>query len=295
MGKIKKPQVEDFSSGNIQKAVFSEALQHPSTLFPAAISILSGLYMGIVNPSEPVLAVSLGAGVISLISFVFNYFFRSDKLAEEYTKKLLNQRIKYKKENADNVRNICEKNIFNEGLNAYDELIEAYKRLSDFLKEKSQYKKSFTISKFILLADETFYGGISLIKKGAELYKAIRDMHEGKLENELKNWTNEFKRKKRTGKEQEQLKSKIDNHIKRLDLLKEKKSSLLEIMDQVEVLESTLDSTYLEVLDLMEYNSISSGDKLVSNLQKAVKSARNVEDRLRGKKNSEDDIYMERE
>ncbi len=291
-----KPSAEDFTEKSIEKAVFSEALQHPSTLFSAAVSILSGLYMGIMNFSKPALAVTLGSGALSLMSFVYNYFFRSDKLAENYTKNLLKQRVTYKKTNAENVRKQCKKNDFDEGINAYDELNDAYKRLIDFLKNKSGAKKSFMINKFLMLADETFYGGISLINKGAELFGAIRDMHESKLERELRNWQRELRLNKRTNeKELELLKIKIDNHGKRLDLLKKRKSSLIEIMDQVEVLESTLDSTYLEVLDLLESDTIISGDKLVSNLQNAVKSARNVEDRIRGNKHLNEDIYLQRE
>ncbi len=291
----KKPQPEDFSEASIKKAVFSEALQHPSTLFSFAFSILSGLYMGMIDFSEPALAVAIGSGVISLIAFVYNYFLRGEKLAEKYTKDLLRDRLKYKEESAESIRDKCKEYIFNEGIKAYSELLEAHTRLSDFLKEKEKNKKSFTISKFRILADETFYGGISLIGKGAELYNAIRNMQEGKLENEFNDWTDEYNDNKRTDKkEQELLKLKIDNHEKRLSLLKKRKSSLVEIMDQVEVLESTLDSTYLEVLDLLESDTISSGDKLVSGLQKAVRSARKVEDRLRGNRD-DDDIYKERE
>ncbi len=210
---------------------------------------------------------------------------------------MLEQRIEYKREDAENVREICKDNIFNDGLLAYDELIEAYTRLTDFLKQKQKEKNSFTVNKFLILADETFYGGISLIRKAAGLYKAIRDMHEGKLENELDHWEREMKSRKRSDpQEQEILKTKIANHRKRVDLLKKRKTSMVELMDQVEVLEATLDSTYLEVLDLMESDMGSSGDKLVSGLERAVKTARKVENRLRQRNgNDPDDLYLDRE
>lgn len=285
---IKKPRPEDFSEERIKKAVFSEALQHPSTLFSAALSILGGMYMAVINPSKASLAVTFGSGVFSLISFVFNYFFRADKLAENYSKNLLKRRVKYKIEQADNTKKKCKDSDFDEGLNAYNELFEAYSRLKNFLDKKLMEKKSFIISKFMMLAEDSFYGGVSLIDKAAELHRAIENMQEDKLERELRAWERELRLNKRTNeRELKLLKVKIDNHNKRLNLLKEKKSALTEITDQVEVLESTLDSTYLEVLDILESDSLLSQDKLVSNLQKAVESARKVEDRLRTNKTEE--------
>jgi len=291
---IKKPVPEDFSEEKIKKAVFYEALQHPSTLFSAALSILGGVFMAINNPSKTGLAVTFGAGVFSVISFVFNYFFRGDKLAENYTKNLLKKRIKYKEENAKKTGEKCKDYNFREGFEAYTELYNAYKRLKDFLIERGKNKNSFIIRKFMMLAEDTFYGGISLLDKAAELYKAIKEMNKTKLERELRAWERDMRLDKRTNEsELNLLKIKIDNHNKRLNLLKKRQSSLTEITDQVEVLESTLDSTFLEVIDLLESDTVVSEDKLVSNLQKAVESARKVEDRLRTDKIKEEEYLRQ--
>jgi hypothetical protein len=301
---VDDPRPEDFSNRAVSHAVFSEAIQHPTTLFPAAIALLSGLYMGLVSFDETSLAVTLVSGLFSLASWIYHYFVRGEAIAENYIKELKEKRKDYKKQQVEDIEERCKAAGFTEGQQAARELLEAYTRLYQFLKEKSVKVKSKTAQRFMILAEETYDQGVQFLNKALVLYQALVQIDEKKLINELRAWQEEVKGlEKYKNKNEEQkdlviqaLQEKIDSHRKRLELFSGRGETLKQLMDQCEVLEATLDSTYLEVVDLIDSDPLMSvkHENAASNLERAVSAARKAEDRLRnlGKQQEIDDsIY----
>ena len=301
---IDEPRPEDFSNRAVSQAVFSEAIQHPTTLFPAAIALLSGLYMGLVSFDETSLAVTLVSGLFSLASWIYHYFVRGEAIAENYIKELKEKRKVYKKQQVEDIEERCRAAGFTEGQQAARELLEAYTRLYQFLKEKSIKVKSKTAQRFMILAEETYDQGVQFLNKALVLYQALVQIDEKKLINELRAWQEEVKGlEKYKNKNEEQkdlviqaLQEKIDSHRKRLELFSGRGETLKQLMDQCEVLEATLDSAYLEVVDLIDSDPLMSvkHENAASNLERAVSAARKAEDRLRnlGKQQEIDDsIY----
>jgi hypothetical protein len=154
------------------------------------------------------------------------------------------------------------------------------------------------------LAEETYDQGVQFLNKALVLYQALVQIDEKKLINELRAWQEEVKGlEKYKNKNEEQkdlviqaLQEKIDSHRKRLELFSGRGETLKQLMDQCEVLEATLDSTYLEVVDLIDSDPLMSvkHENAASNLERAVSAARKAEDRLRnlGKQQEIDDsIY----
>jgi hypothetical protein len=303
---VDAPKPEDFSNRAVAQAVFSEAIQHPTTLFPAAVALLSGLYMGLVSFDATSLAVGVGSGLLSLASYIYHYFIRGETIAENYIKELKEKRKDYKKQQVEDIEEKCKAAGFTEGQQAAKELLEAYTRLYQFLKEKSKKAKSKTAQRFMILAEETYDQGVKFLNKALGLYQALVQIDEKKLIKELRAWQKEVKNlEKYKDKDKEQkdlvievLKEKINSHRKRLELFSGRGETLKQLMDQCEVLEATLDSTYLEVVDLMDGEPFMSvkHDNAASNLERAVAAARKAEDRLRnlGKQQDIDDsIYTQ--
>jgi hypothetical protein len=301
---VDEPRPEDFSNRAVKQAVFSEAIQHPTTLFPAAIALLSGLYMGLVSFDETSLAVTLVSGLFSLASWIYHYFVRGETVAENYIKELKEKRKDYKKQQVEDIEERCKAAGFTEGQQAARELLEAYTRLYQFLKEKSKQVKSMTAQRLIILAEETYDQGVQFLNKALVLYQALVQIDEKKLIKELRAWQEEVKNlEKYKNKNEEQkdlviqvLQEKINSHRKRLELFSGRGETLKQLMDQCEVLEATLDSAYLEVVDLIDSDPLMSikHDNAASNLERAVAAARKAEDRLRnlGKQEEIDDsIY----
>jgi len=303
---VDDPRPEDFSNRAVAHAVFSEAIQHPTTLFPAAIALLSGLYMGLVSFDETSLAVALVSGLFSVASWIYHYFVRGETIAENYIKELKEKRKIYKKQQVEDIEERCKVAGFTEGEQSARELLEAYTRLYQFLKDKSQKVKSMTAQRFMILAEETYDQGVQFLNKALVLYQALVQIDEKKLIKELRAWQEEVKNlEKYKDKNEEQkdlvikvLQEKINSHRKRLELFSERGETLKQLMDQCEVLEATLDSTYLEVVDLIDGDPLMTvkHDNAASNLERAVAAARKAEDRLRnlGKQQEIDDsIYTQ--
>ncbi|MGD2089156.1 MAG: hypothetical protein PVH61_23460 [Candidatus Aminicenantes bacterium] len=302
---VDAPRPEDFSNRAVARAVFSEAILHPTTLFPAAVTLLSGLYMGLVSFDPTSLAVGVVSGLFTLGSWIYHYFVRGEKIAENYIKELKEKRKDYKKQQVEDIEERCKAAGFAEGQQAARELLEAYSRLYQFLKEKSKRVRSQTAQRFMILAEETYDQGVQFLNKALVLYQALVQIDDKKLIKELRAWQKEVKNlEKYRNKDEEQkdlvievLEEKINSHRKRLELFSERGETLKQLMDQCEVLEATLDSTYLEVVDLIHddpFFTSSKHDNAASNLERAVSAARKAEDRLRnlGKQQEIDDsIY----
>lgn len=301
---VDAPRPEDFSYRAVAQAVRSESIQHPTTLFPAAVALLSGLYMGLVSFDATSLAVGVGSGLLSLASYIFHYFVRGEKIAENYIKELKEKRKDYKKQQVEDIEEKCKAAGFTEGQQAARELQEAYTRLYQFLKEKSAKVKSQTAQRFMILAEATYDQGVQFLNKALVLYQALVQIDEQKLIKELRTWQTEVKNQEKYKNEEQKdlvikvLQEKINSHRKRLELFSERGETLKQLMDQCEVLEATLDSTYLEVVDLIDSDPLMSikHDNAASNLERAVTAARKAEDRLRnlGKQQEIDDsIYTQ--
>jgi len=296
--KIKKDKIQ-FNANSVGKMVFSEALQHPFTLYPAALSILGGLYMALINFDKTSFSVTAVATILSSLSFVFQYFIKG----EDRAKKIVKDKISQLKEEMVNewisIKDKMLTNGFAEGAKEVQELHQSFIRLVTFLNEKFRDKGSLTAERFIVLAEETYSRGIFLLQKALEVYSALNEIDEQKLKDELVEFEKKLKISKKhkdsSAIEQEALEIKIKSHSKRIQLFTERADTLRELMAQCEVLEATLDSTYLEVVDLITYDSKTELTQAESKLEKAVASARKAEQRIRGLNsfsNEKDSIYL---
>lgn len=297
------PTAEDFSKKAIRKHVFTEALQHPTTIFSAAAAILGGVYMGMVSFDETSFAITAGSALFSLLSWVYHYFIRGDKVAAQYVKDLQRQRDREKELQGEDIERKCRAIGFYEGEQAAAELKQAYMRLFVFLKNKFKKNQTATAQRFMVLAEETYSQGLLFLKKALSLYMALRHMDEDKLKKELHEWkedrdalkADETQKPEINKMRLDTVRDKIRSHRKRLELCEERKETLKQVLAQCEILEATLDNAYLEVVDLIEDDFRAQHQNVAGKLEKAVDAARRVEDRLRGlgkEDTSEDDIYL---
>lgn len=294
----------DLSEEALHKKMKSEALQHPTTLLPAAASILSVLYMGLINFNETAFAVALGGGLVSLASYIFHYLIRGDKLKDQYLKRLGEKRRVIKEKKVINIEVDCRRARFDEGRIAAKELKEAYSRFKAFLNEKSHTTRHRSAQRFMNLADENYDQGVSFLQKALSIHKVVDEMDERKLRKELKSWEDEVKLREQEIRQEgdrshlvvKALNERIKSHKRRLKLFAERYESIKHLLAQVEVLEATLDSAYLELIDVFEGDHLVKQENVAANLERAFTSARIVEDRMRIKENPDsfdDSIYAQ--
>jgi hypothetical protein len=293
------PRAEDFSQGAVTRAVLSEALQHPTTLYPAAFSLVSVAYMALVNLSPTSLTVALVSGLLSFASGIFHYFVRGEVIAANYIKELKERRNLYKEQEAGDIEAECKAAGFPEGEKEAKELKQAYNQLYVFLKEKLEQRKVMTAGRFLIMAEETYLQGLQLLKKALVVFNVLKQIDREKLAGESKEFAKELKAEEARGDGARQpileaYQTRIRSHEKRLKLYEERLESLEQLMAQCEVLEAALDTTYLEVVDLIDEETFMARSSVANNLERAVAAARKVEERLRQRESqssSDDEIY----
>ena len=297
-----RPQEEDFSAGAVQKAIWGEVLQHPATLFPGALAILSTAYMGLISLDKTAFALALGGALASLGSVVFNYFFRGETLAQEHVAKLLLQRNQMKNQAFHEMEGHFRETDFENGLEAVRELHEAYVKLQSLLSEKQAQRAAKGSRRFVVLADDCYREGLKLLTEAGEYHGVLRGVDRDKLAREKRAWEAKVAdlslRAQGPGNLNAQLKAaqtRMETYQKRVELFDKRQAALESLLAQCELLESALESAYLEVVDLVGGRMSMTGSDPAEKLEMAVNAARRVEDRLRGMEepNPEDELYRE--
>lgn len=96
------PRSSDFSEGAVKKAIWKEILQKPITLWPAAVGIVAGAAILIIDPSLIAFLIAGGGVGIGLSSFLANIA-RRKSLANHYLKKLHEKLLRQRQEVLENL------------------------------------------------------------------------------------------------------------------------------------------------------------------------------------------------
>ncbi len=299
------PGPEDFTRKAIYRAVLKDTVQHPLTILPAAASALGGLYMVLFGLGLPALAVAFGGALAGTGAWVYNYFIRGEALAERRVAKLREQREQYRHEQVATLEAEWSKAGLAEGVQQARELREAYLKLSGFLegrltaaRKSSGSDAGLGVQRLMVLAEDTYREGAGILRGALDTYRALQQIDHEKLRVELDGWRSELETVRGAGAEParaEALETRITSHERRLELFEERVQSIDRLFAESEALESALESTYLEAVDLEGAgSSLLAGGGSASALERAVEAARRVEDRLRAQEqpNKEDDIYL---
>ncbi len=304
MGKKTKkrhiPTAEDFTDKAVRKAVLKETLQHPLTVFPLAASLVSLFYMSLINPDPLAFLAGVGSGAVSIGAWIVNYFFRGEKYAEKYINEMRSRREYYKEHQLSRLLEDCKKQKFRRGEQAFIELNEAYETLCRFLNDHLQ-KGDMSAQRFLVLAEDAFQKGIGIIKESLNTFMALKAVNQEKLNHEVKNWRRELEELEnrvlqtqtesvRYDTHAASLSRKIKSHQKRLELYRQMKVKLEELLAECEQLEGSLESAYLQVVEMVGRppETMFKG-RAATDLERAVSAAKRVEDRLRSKDAAYDD------
>lgn len=300
------PGAEDFTPRSIHRAVLAETVQHPMTILPAAASAVGVLYIGLIGLEPGALAVTFFSALGALGAWVFNYFIRGEDFAARHVEGLRERRAQQRRDEAASLEAEWTEAGLEEGVQQARELREAYSKLNEFLKsrfaESGGSTPALNVQRLMILAEDTYREGVAILRKALESYRALKLLDWEKLRRELEEWqgqlaqlgaegeeTTEAREVRRTG-----LEIRIAAHERRLRLGKEQATSVEQLLAESEVLESALESTYLEAVDLGSPDTFFARGQSAAALERAVSAARRVEDRLRGmsEQRDDDEIYL---
>lgn len=288
------------TAGQMSRFVFKEALQHPTTIFPAAATLVSALYLYLINFNRQGFAFLLGAGVLTSLSFVWHYFFRFEKIVGKLFRAKKVARFDNLADKEKDLYRRCTKSGFHEGASELRQLAAAFEKLRDYLLDDHGTHNRPQAERFLVIASEAFKEGMSCLEAALAAHVTMKRVNLHTLRTEMVAWTAERHRLSRQGEKNkvkmQALTTKIDSHRQRISLYQQQSDQLAEYMAQAEVIEAALETTYFEVSQLMNRKSPVIGTDSVSQLEKAVAAAQRVEAKLRAMEQPDTDadaVYLE--
>jgi len=275
-----KPMAEDFSPRAVQRAVLHNTLQHPATILPGALATVAALWSVAIALSPASLMAMLGFGFVSAAAWVINYVGRGDTLAAQYVQKLRALRAEYERREMEELVLACQHSGFDAGAKEAQELTAAYHKLHQFLVEQQPGQGYASSERFRVLAEETYRHGVAILHRALNLFQALQGFDVHALEQERQAWISQRQQEGPS----ESLERNIEAHTKRLARYRQREEELRALIAQLNELETALETSYLEVVDLV--GQATSGGLVESgaaaHLERAVDAARRVEQRLRG-------------
>lgn len=266
----------------LNRALLAETLKHPLTLYPALMAAAGGVYMGLAGPDPLSFTVTFGSAFFGSGVWVINHFLRWRTFARRCGEKL---RARWRREQdavLGQLEEAWQEIGHREGLLQTRELGEAYLRLDGFLarRHSGPYAERLRV-----LAKDTYREGLDILRLALELARALSVIQPQKLRAELDAWRRQLLEASRRGEQDPRLRghqTRIAGHERRLELYAERTASLAELLAQCEALETALETTYLQVVDLGSSEALLARGDAAGALERAVEAARRVERRMRG-------------
>lgn len=288
------PTSEDFTPRAINKAVFTETIQHPATILPFAIAVLGLIFTMVISLNSSILLISILCAFFSAASWVVNFFFRGEQLAEEHLMKLRTARKHFERDEVDSLLHECEYSGFREGAEAVQGIDGVFQKLNHKLQEQSE---NLTAQRFQILASDAYRDGLQVVRSALGVWKALGDVDADSIRDEIK------KLKKKRGRldeeeekaQYESLSTMIDSNQKVLDLYTSREDSIHQLIAECVRIKAALESAHLQAADPSDIGNIEISGKggISTELERAVNAAHKVEERLRshGDTSEEDEMY----
>jgi hypothetical protein len=236
------PSIGDFSRKATQKAVLSNTLQHPLTLFPIAIGVLGTL--GIVLFQAPVLAVgaALGGFGIGVGSWIVNYLVRNKTWANRYVESL-HKKIEAQKSAAlekieqDLIHSQTVKGteqFAEQGTAQFKMIQDCFENLRSILGEKLNAGE-LTYSRYLGTAEQVYLSVLDNLQNIATLLKSIRTIDRDYIEDRMSSMKALKKLTAADEQEMETLEKRAqlrDEQLKKIDTLLAHNEKALTELDQ---------------------------------------------------------------
>ncbi len=168
----------------MQKAILAETIQHPMTIYPAGISLISLLYMVLINSNPVSFAICFGTGLFSLGSWVFNFFIRGEDFEIKYIRNLRKALDKHTQRALKDLKKELLDNACSEGAQQIDKLREKFEILDELLRGKLD-EGELTYCRYIGIAQQVYFSGIDNLQDISESLKSIRAIDPDHIKNQL--------------------------------------------------------------------------------------------------------------
>ncbi len=277
-----KPDLDDFNSGKVARAVQLECLTHIATIIPFAVSLVALFWTFLIAASMGSVALFFAGIFTGTSAYIWNYFVNGENRVNAHYAKLMAERRSLKiTEFQDFIRN-SEADNFNRGADEGRELLKVFNELMTYI---AKSKRATALNGFRFRAEAAFEQGCSVLEHAYEVFKALHTVDVKTiqaavtaLEEELNGLNDEDDKAMQN--------RQIEAHKKQLDFYHKKEKQLKELLTLVDEIEAALQTTYLGLLELGSEDPLaflSEDGDAARQLVSAFEAAQRVEARLRGK------------
>ena len=287
--------IEGLSKRAIRWQLLSDAVQHPATLLPLAVSIMSVIYLLLVSPvfgGRPLAAVLLTvSAIVATASFIWRYVFR---YAEEYAERAWEllavqdrERERLEQAELEQRRAVLESRFSridsDEGIKALSNLLGEYEQLQSALRRQLD-TDPFSMSYLPALSEETYLRGLSVLSDALELMNAAGTPSRERLEREIAELEKGIEASKVDEAQAERLKIKEGtraSYRQRLDMLDQLQLRVDQLLYQAGRCEASLHRTRIELAAIRTGSSETGVDSVVEALQVSINQVKEVQEELK--------------
>lgn len=283
----------------IRNAVLSDALQHPATEIPLALTCVAGIYLLLIEPVLGLgaianyIAIGLGSlsGLTAAGSFIWRYVLNFDRAYAEKSQFLREQqrRSSQQREQAGlaqlrtRLTEGFRETRLAEGHYVLRDLDYEFKELTAVM---ARHKETdpLTLSYLPALVDETYGQALSVLDDALELARATSSPHDQRLEAEIQDLESKIRGNggKKNGEARIKLwQEKLDVSRRRLELIGKERLRLEGLLQQATKCEAALHETRIQVASLKADTWTVSVNTVLETLQKTIDQAKAVQEEMR--------------
>ena len=219
---------EKFSKKSIKKAVLSESLQSPVTIYPSVLGVLGAVGVLAFGVSSLTLGIVLGGAAIAVSGWLFEYFGRHQKYSLAYLEKLHLQMQQERDQKLTQIQQELNSINANEAKQQLSLFHNKFENFKSILVKKFD-EKELTFNRYLGIAEQVFLAGLDNLENYYLTLKSISAVNVEQLRDRL------------SSLDADQDAIEIDALQKRLDIYQQQLEKVNVIKQQNEIALTELD------------------------------------------------------
>jgi hypothetical protein len=292
--------IESFSEVVIRKELRSDAVQHPTTILPLALFVMSIIYLALYSPvvgaAQVAIVVLICSGILAAGSFLWHYTLRYHTLRyhegyERRVQELIAVQDRERKEieqaELEQIRDALQTGFSSinstKGLEALNQLVHEFDQLRPVL-DRRKDTDPLSLAHIGALAEQTYRQGLSVLQDAFMLTRVIRSANKEGLESEIRELEREIEALRDNETQAARIRIReetVTSHKERLEMIEQQLLREDELLQQADRCEAALARARIELAALKAESSATSVSAVNETLQSTIDRAKEVQEELR--------------
>ena len=163
---------KDLSRDAVNKAVLSQSVQSPLTLYSASAAMMGGAYSLLISPNPIALTAVAVGGLVGVGNWAWHCLVQRDAHANRFVQNYLAELSNKRAESLRALTRELEGSDSGQALKQIDSFNAKYKNFVDVLKNKFD-PSELTYNRYLSIAEQVFLGGIDALEDAAAALKSV--------------------------------------------------------------------------------------------------------------------------